>query len=144
MKDAIIIKSNKELNTYEKYDLMESPSIMALKTLGNREIIGVGNWCEYSTTDNNGRTMEILAIQDTFTGMVYAGQSETFRAEFEKILNMVSEMGETDFYIEALTRKSKAGRDYMLCALVSPETVQKRLGSSVMPEATNAMFDPAK
>ena len=129
MKNATIIKSNKELNTYEKYDLINSPAISALKTLENREIIGVGNWCIYSTTDDNGLTMEILSIQDSFTGMVYAGQSETFRAEFEKILDMVSDMGETDFYIEALVRKSKAGRDYMLCALVSPENVQKRNGS---------------
>lgn len=134
MKDAIIIRSNKELNTYEKYDLINSPSISALKTLGNREIIGVGNWCIYNTTDNNGNTMEILSIQDSFTGMVYAGQSETFRMEFEKILDMVYDMGETDFYIEALVRTSKAGRDYMLCALVSPESVQKRLGSSAMNE----------
>lgn len=134
MKDAIIIKSNKELDPYEKYDLINSPSISALKTLGNREIIGVGNWCIYSTTDNHGKEMEILSIQDSFTGMVYAGQSETFRNEFEKILDMVSSMGETDFYIEALVRKSKAGRDYMLCALVSPENVQKRLGSSAMNE----------
>lgn len=137
MKDAIIIKSNKELNTYEKYDLISSPSISALKTLGNREIIGVGNWCIYSTKDNNGHKIEILSIQDSFTGMVYAGQSETFRAEFEKILDMIHDMGETDFYIEALVRKSKAGRDYMLCALVSPESVQKRNGSfPVMPEPT--------
>jgi hypothetical protein len=134
MKDAIIIRSNKELNTYEKYDLINSPSISALKTLGNREIIGVGNWCIYNTTDNIGNTMEILSIQDSFTGMVYAGQSETFRMEFEKILDMVHDMGETDFYIEALVRTSKAGRDYMLCALVSPESVQKRLGSSAMNE----------
>lgn len=134
MKDAIIIKSNKELDHYEKYDLINSPSISALKTLGNREIIGVGNWCIYSTTDNHGKEMEILSIQDSFTGMVYAGQSETFRAEFEKILDMVHAMGETEFYIEALVRKSKAGRDYMLCALVSPENVQKRLGSSAMNE----------
>ena len=130
MKNATIIKSNKELNNYEKYDLISSPSINALKTLENCEIIGVGNWCIYSTTDNNGSTIKILSIQDTFTGMVYAGQSQTFRDEFEKILDIVSSMGETDFYIEALTRKSKAGRDYMLCALVSPENVQKRLGSS--------------
>lgn len=136
MKDAIIIKSNKELDPYEKYDLINSPSISALKTLGNREIIGVGNWCIYSTTDNHGKEMEILSIQDSFTGMVYAGQSETFRAEFEKILDMVHAMGETEFYIEALVRKSKAGRDYMLCALVSPENVQKRLGSSAMNEPT--------
>lgn len=137
MKNATIIKSNKELSTYEKYDLISSPAISALKTLGNREIIGVGNWCIYSTTDNIGNEMEILSIQDTFTGMVYAGQSETFRAEFEKILDMVSDMGEIEFYIEALVRKSKAGRDYMLCALVSPENVQKRNGSfPVMPEPT--------
>lgn len=134
MKNVTIINSNKELNDYEKYELISSPSISALKTLGNREIVGVGNWCIYSTTDKNGQKMKILSIQDTFTGMVYAGQSETFRNEFENIIDMVADMGETDFYIEALTRKSKAGRDYMLCALVSPENVQKRLGSSAMNE----------
>ena len=134
MKNVTIINSNKELNEYEKYDLISSPSISALKTLGNREILGVGNWCIYSTKDKNGQTMKILSIQDTFTGMVYAGQSVTFREEFENILDMVADMGVTDFYIEALIRKSKAGRDYMLCALVSPENVQKRIGSSAMNE----------
>ena len=141
MKNATIIKSNKELNTYEKYDLINSPAISALKTLENREIIGVGNWCIYSTTDDNGLTMEILSIQDSFTGMVYAGQSETFRAEFEKILDMVSDMGETDFYIEALVRKSKAGRDYLICALVSPDRALARMGYS---EKNVPMPEPQK
>lgn len=134
MEKVTIINSNKELNDYEKYELISSPSISSLKTLGNREIIGVGNWCIYSTTDKNGQKMKILSIQDTFTGMVYAGQSATFREEFENIIDMVADMGETDFYIESLIRKSKAGRDYLLCALVSPENVQKRLGSSAMNE----------
>lgn len=137
MKNVTIINSNKELNDYEKYELISSPSISSLKTLENREIIGVGNWCIYSTTDKNGQKMKILSIQDTFTGMVYAGQSETFRNEFENILDMIADMGETDFYIEALIRKSKAGRDYLLCAPVSPENVQKRLGSS-------ATYEPMK
>ena len=126
----IVTKCHKELDAYDMYDLTESPAIMSLKSLENRELICVENWLMYQTTNNAGESINVLAIQDSTTGQVYAGQSSTFAAEFEKITALLPDSQET-FWIEALKRKSKAGRDYMICALVSPAHALARLGNDV-------------
>ena len=125
----ILTKCNKELDAYDMYDLTESPAIMSLKSLENRELICVENWLMYQTTNNAGESINVLAIQDSTTGQVYAGQSKTFQSEFEKIVAL--NPSTDDFWIEALKRRSKAGRDYMICALVSPEHALARLGTDV-------------
>lgn len=126
----ILAKCNKELDAYDMYDLTESPAIMSLKSLENRELICVENWLMYQTTNNAGESINVLAIQDSTTGQVYAGQSSTFSAEFEKITALLPDSQET-FWIEALKRKSKAGREYIICALVSPEHALARIGTDV-------------
>ena len=125
----ILTKCNKELDAYDMYDLTESPAIMSIKSLGNRELVCVGNWAMYETENNAGELITVLAIQDSTTGQVYAGQSKTFQSEFEKIVAL--NPSTDDFWIEALKRRSKAGRDYMICALVSPEHALARLGNDV-------------
>lgn len=126
----ILSKCNKDLDAYDMYDLTESPAIMSLKSLENRELICVENWLMYQTTNYAGESINIIAIQDSTTGQVYAGQSSTFAAEFEKITALLPDSQET-FWIEALKRKSKAGREYMICALISPAHALARLGTDV-------------
>lgn len=123
----ILTKCNKELDAYDMYDLTESPAIMSIKSLENRELVCVGNWVMYETENNAEELITVLAIQDSTTGQVYAGQSKTFQSEFEKIVAL--NPSTDDFWIEALKRRSKAGRDYMICALVSPEHALARLGN---------------
>lgn len=131
----ILTKCNKELDAYDMYDLTESPAIMSIKSLENRELVCVGNWVMYETKNNAGELITVLAIQDSTTGQVYAGQSKTFQSEFEKIVAL--NHSTDDFWIEALKRRSKAGRDYMICALVSPEHALARLGNiPAMPNPT--------
>lgn len=131
----ILTKCNKELDAYDMYDLTESPAIMSIKSLENRELVCVGKWAIYETEDNAGELITVLAIQDSTTGQVYAGQSKTFQSEFEKIIDL--NPSTDDFWIEALKRRSKAGRDYMICALVSPEHAMARLGNTpAMPNPT--------
>ena len=125
----ILTKCNKELDAYDMYDLTESPAIMSIRSLENRELVCVGNWAMYETKNNAGELITVLAIQDSTTGQVYAGQSKTFQSEFEKIVAL--NPSTDDFWIEALKRRSKAGRDYMICALVSPEHALARLGTDV-------------
>lgn len=135
MENVKMLTQSKEFDAYELYDLVESPAIMSLKSLENRELVCVGNWAMYETKNNAGELITVLAIQDSSTGQVYAGQSKTFQAEFEKItaLNPSAD----DVWIEALKRRSKAGRDYMICALVSPEHALARLGNTPnMPKPT--------
>lgn len=128
MENVKMLTQSKEFDAYETYDLVESPAIMSLKSLENRELVCVGNWVMYETKNNAGEIITVLAIQDSTTGQVYAGQSKTFQSEFEKIVAL--NPSTDDFWIEALKRRSKAGRDYMICALVSPEHAMARLGNT--------------
>ena len=138
-KEFTLIKTNKTFDAYETYDLLESPAIESLKNVANKDIICVGNWCIYDTKDQSGKTITCVSIQDSTTGEVFSGQSTTFRESFEDIVSRISSMDTvpSEFFIEVLHRTSKAGRDYIICSLVSPERAMKRLGytiGEVMPE----------
>lgn len=142
-KQYTIIKSSSTLDTYTEYDLIESPAIVSLKNVENKELICVGAWVKYLTVDNNGNNITCLSIQDANTGDVFSGQSTTFRESFEEVVDRVSDMEEVPdmFFIEVLHRTSKSGRDYLICALVSPERALSRMGNS---EKNIPMPEPQK
>lgn len=129
-KQYTIIKSSGNLDTYSEYDLIESPAIVSLKNVENKGLICVGAWVKYITVDNSGNKITCISVQDANTGDVFSGQSVTFRESFEDIVDRVSDMEEvTDmFFIEVLHRTSKSGRDYLNCALVSPDRALARMG----------------
>lgn len=129
-KQYTIIESSGNLDTYSEYDLIESPAIVSLKNVENKGIICVGAWVQYLTTDNIGNEITCISVQDANTGEVFSGQSATFRESFEDIVDRVSDMDEVPemFFIEVLHRQSKAGRDYLICALVSPDCALARMG----------------
>lgn len=139
-KQYTIIKSSGNIDTYAEYDLIESPAITSLKNVENKGLICVGAWVKYLTTDNNGNEITCISVQDANTGEVFSGQSATFRETFEDVTDRVSDMEEVPemFFIEVLHRQSKAGRDYLICALVSPDRALARMGYSTtdvpMPE----------
>lgn len=127
-----IIKSSSPMDTYTEYDLIESPAIVSFKNVENKELICVGSWVKYLTVDNDGNNITCLSIQDANTGDVFSGQSTTLRESFDDIVDRVSAMEEVPdmFFIEVLHRTSKSGRDYLICALVSPERALARMGKS--------------
>ena len=129
-KQYTIIESSGNIDTYAEYDLIESPAIVSLKNVENKGLIGVGAWVKYLTTDNIGNEITCISVQDANTGEVFSGQSTTFREAFEDIVDRVSDMEEVPemFFIEVLHRQSKAGRDYLICALVSPDRALARMG----------------
>ena len=131
-KDYTIIESSSVLDAYTEYDLLESPAIVSLKNVENKEIICVGAWVKYLTVDNSGNEITCISVQDANTGEVFSGQSATFRESFENAVDRVLEMEEVPdmFFIELLHRTSKSGRDYLICALVSPERALARMGYS--------------
>lgn len=139
-KQYTIIKSSSTLDTYTEYDLIESPAIVSLKNVENKGIICVGSWVEYRTVDNSGNEITCISVQDANTGEAFSGQSATFRESFEDVVDRVSDMDEVPemFFIEVLHRTSKSGRDYLICALVSPDRALARMGYSTtdvpMPE----------
>lgn len=129
-KNYTIIKSSGKFDTYSEYELIESPAIVSLKNIENKEIICVGAWVKYLTTDSSGNEITCLSVQDANTGDVFSGQSATFRESFEDITDRISDMEEVPdmFFIEVLHRTSKLGRDYINCALVSPDRAFARMG----------------
>lgn len=129
-KQYSIIKSSTELDTYAEYDLIESPAITSLKNVESNGLICVGAWVEYLTTDSIGNEITCVSVQDATTGEVFSGQSATFRETFLDVVDRVSDMDEKpeQFFIEILHRTSKSGRDYLICALVSPDRALARMG----------------
>lgn len=142
-KQYTIIKSSENLDTYSEYDLIESPAIMSLKNVENKGLICVGKWVDYLTVDNSGNEIECLSVQDANTGEVFSGQSATFRESFSDVVDRISDMEEVPdmFFIEVLHRTSKSGRDYLICALVSPDRALARMGYS---EKNVPMPEPQK
>lgn len=131
-KQYAIIKASSTLDTYTEYELIESPAIVSLKNVENKGLICVGSWAEYRTVDNSGNEITCISVQDANTGEVFSGQSVTFRESFEAIVDRISDMEEVPdmFFIEVLHRESKSGRDYINCALVSPDRALARMGYS--------------
>lgn len=139
-KQYTIVESSGNLDIYLEYDLIESPAIVSLKNVENKGLICVGAWVKYLTIDNSGNEITCISVQDANTGEVFSGQSATFRESFEDVVDRVSDMEEVPemFFIEVIHRQSKAGRDYLICALVSPDRALARMGYSTknipMPE----------
>lgn len=129
-KQYTIINSSSTLDVYTEYDLIESPAIVSLKNVENKGLICVGSWVEYRTVDNSGNEITCISVQDANTGDVFSGQSATFRDSFSDVVDRISDMEETPdmFFIEVLHRTSKSGRDYLICALVSPDRALARMG----------------
>ena len=129
-KEFKIIKKSREIDSYDEYDLLESPAIDSLKSIPHKCIISVGLWIDYLTKDKDGREIECISIQDANTGDAYSGQSETFRESFLSIVDRVGNMNPVpeNFFIEVLHNTSKSGRDFINCALVSPDRALKRRG----------------
>lgn len=142
-KQYTIIKSSGNLDAYSEYDLIESPAIVSLKNVENKGLICVGAWVKYLTLDNGGDEITCISVQDANTEEVFSGQSTTFRESFENIVDRVSDMEEVPdmFFIEVLHRTSKSGRDYINCALVSPDRALARMG---YPEKNIPMPEPQK
>lgn len=142
-KNYKIIKSSGNFDTYSEYELIESPAIVSLKNVENKDLICVGAWVKYLTVDNSGNEITCISVQDANTGEVFSGQSTTFRNSFEDIVDRISDMEEVPdmFFIEVLHRTSKSGRDYLNCALVSPDRALARMGYS---EKNIPMQEPHK
>lgn len=121
----ILKQSRENLSNYDLYELTQSNAIRSMKDCEDRLIINVEDYVLYEDTDRNGNDITLLAVMDAKTGDVYASQSQTFRENFEKALEFVQK-GEP-LFIRVLHGKSRAGRSFINCALVSPKVAEKEL-----------------
>lgn len=108
-----IVKTNKELDKKDIYKMTLSPAIKRMRDCVG-SVIPVVNYCVYTDEKNDGTEMNILSIMDD-DGVCYATNSPTFNHDFERIIDI---MGDETFEIEVISGVSKAGRDFITCALV--------------------------
>lgn len=108
-----IKRISKELTKKEVYQMTMSPKIQKISD-NKGVVIDVAAYCFYSDEKADGKTVDILSVMDA-DGSIYATNSPTFRDDFERICAIMD--GE-DFSIEVISGTSKAGREFVTCALV--------------------------
>lgn len=104
------------MTSKDKYNMTLSPKIGKMSD-HKGERINVHLYAFYEDTDKDGNTREILSIMDN-DGNVYATNSATFKADFEKILDITDDDAFDDLTIEVISGTSKSGREFITCAFV--------------------------
>ena len=107
-----IIKMSRELTNQELYFLTMSPKADSVKNhIGER--FDVSAWLVFE--DVNKKTGEVYSVLSILTheNEVISSVSPTFQSDF---MDMV-EIFNNDFSFEVISGKSKAGREFVTCAL---------------------------
>ena len=107
-----IIEKSREFSNQELYYLTLSPKSDSMKNhVGER--IDVSAWVVYEDVDKKtGEVHEVLSVL-TPDYEVFSTISPTFRADFKDM----AELFHNDFAFEIISGKSKAGREFVTCAL---------------------------
>ena len=107
-----ITNKSRELNNQEIYLMTMSPKANSVKNhVGER--IEVSAWLLFEDMDKNtGEVHSVLSVL-TPENEVFSTISPTFQADF---LDM-AELFHNDFAFEIISGKSKAGREFVTCAL---------------------------
>lgn len=110
-----ILKTSKELTVRERYKLTMDPGVKKMKNaIGSR--VDVAAYCIYADEDKDGKPQEILSIM-TPEGEVFATNSPTFKRDFEKMVDVFTDGGETLDAIKVISGESKNGREFITCTL---------------------------
>lgn len=107
-----IINKSRELTNQELYLLTMSPKADSVKNhVGER--IDVSAWLLFEDADKkSGEVHSVLSVL-TPENEVFSSISPTFQSDF---LDM-AELFHNDFAFEVLSGKTKAGREFVTCAL---------------------------
>lgn len=107
-----IINKSRELTNQELYMLSMSPNADSVKNhVGER--IDVTAWLLFEDTDKkSGEVHSVLSVLAT-DNKVFSSISPTFQSDF---LDM-AELFHNDFAFEVISGTSKAGRQFVTCAL---------------------------
>lgn len=107
-----IINKSRELSNQELYLLTMSPKADSVKNhVGER--IDVSAWLVYEDVDKKSGEVHTLLSVLTPENDVLSSISPTFQEDF---MNM-AELFHNDFAFEIISGKSKAGREFITCAL---------------------------
>lgn len=107
-----IIDKSRELNNQELYLLTMSPKADSVKNhVGER--IEVSAWIQFEDVDKKTGDIQTILSVLTPENEVFSSISPTFQADFKDM----AELFHNDFAFEVISGKSKAGRDFVTCAL---------------------------
>lgn len=107
-----IIEKSRELSNQEIYLLSMSPKADSIKNhVGER--IDVSAWLLFEDVDK--KTGEVHSVLSVLTpeNDVFSTISPTFQADFMEM----AELFHNDFSFEVISGQSKAGREFVTCAL---------------------------
>lgn len=111
----ILRKSSEEMTKKDIFLMTKNQNIKTMKSLDNGHKLTVKHWIQFTDVNGTGEQVEILSIMSD-DGMVVASNSASFRDMFFDIVEILEEY--EGFTIEKLGGKTKAGRDFVTCALV--------------------------
>lgn len=97
----------------EQYIMTKAPTIKAVKTLDDGDVINVAGYIEFVDVKEDGTTNEIMSII-TSDNMVYSTQSATFKRSIKDIETVMEGF---PFPVKKISGQSKAGRKYVDCVL---------------------------
>ena len=106
-----IISKSRELSKMEQYKLTRGNSTNAKDAVGTT--IHPDAWCIYQEVNARGEDVEILAILD-HDGSVYSTMSQTFKREFDAIVDI---MAGDDFKVTIIDGLTNSGRSFVTCTL---------------------------
>ena len=107
-----IIEKSRELSNQELYLMTMSPKTDSVKNHVG-QCFDVSAWLVFEDLDNNtGRVYQVLSIL-TKDNQVLCTISPTFHNDFMDM----AEIFHNDFTFEIMSGKSKAGREFVTCAL---------------------------
>jgi hypothetical protein len=112
-----ILKTSKDLTTQDKYFLTMSPEVQKMADQKS-QIIEISKWCIYSDLNKDDKEQIILAIA-TPENEIFATNSTTFRADFERMIDIFDNDGEEVHSIKVISGFSKANREFITCVYVA-------------------------
>ena len=102
-----------EVDKRTAYLMTKNPDMTSIKDVEDGTQLDITHVCRFTDTNKDGNEVEIETYLDV-DGNVYATQSVTFKDYFSDICSIF--LGE-DVPIIKKSGKTKAGRDYVYCAL---------------------------
>lgn len=107
-----ITNATREFTAIEKYLMTTAPTINAVKTLEDGDVISVTGYLEFIDEKDDGTTTELMSIITTDND-VYTTQSETFKRSIKNIESVM----QFPFPVKKISGQTKAGRNFVDCVL---------------------------